>query len=463
MTMSAQDVMRLLDQVAATKSRTEKEELIGRCKDDALLRAVFRWGCDPFITFGITPPKVAGTPGGKTITDPDHYSFALLGALAKRTLTGNAAKEQVKEMLLALDPDSSEMLRRILIKDMRAGFTVNTVNRVIPGFIDVFEMMLAHPYEEKRIKKWPVVAEPKMDGTRVAALTETGESVFLSRNGKEFPGLGHLDKAITAVVHAAHARAKAQGSDSLVKYFGGDAPALMLDGEAVSGNFNQTVGDVRRSGEANAVLHVFDVLPLKAFRKSDVIPLAYQGRRQVLQFLVDSAPLGSPIKIVPRYLLNSQAEIDALYERVRETLVNGKPGEGLIVKPLDGHYEKKRSHLWLKIKAEETADVRIIGWYEGKAGTKLEGKFGGHLVDYEGVEVRVGGGYSDELREEQLIAAQAEPEAKAEIDRGVVKHYFVNHGRMIEVEYHEVTPDGSLRHPRFVRFRDDKAPAADAA
>jgi len=26
----------------------------------------------------------------------------------------------------------------------------------------------------------------------------------------------------------------------------------------------------------------------------------------------------------------------------------------------------------------------------------------------------------------------------------------------IEVEFHEVTPDGSLRHPRFVRFRDDK-------
>lgn len=27
---------------------------------------------------------------------------------------------------------------------------------------------------------------------------------------------------------------------------------------------------------------------------------------------------------------------------------------------------------------------------------------------------------------------------------------------MIEVEFHEVTPDGSLRHSRFNRFRDDK-------
>ena len=27
-------------------------------------------------------------------------------------------------------------------------------------------------------------------------------------------------------------------------------------------------------------------------------------------------------------------------------------------------------------------------------------------------------------------------------------------GRLIEVKYHEITPDGSMRHPRFARVRD---------
>lgn len=461
--MNAYDVMRLLDQVAATKSRTEKEALLSTGKDDPLLREVFKRTYDPFITYGMTPLKVEGTVGGKSIHGADHHAFFVLDALAQRKLTGNAAKEQVKELLLALDPDSSTLLNRIIGKDLRAGFTANTINKVIPDFIEIFEVMLAHKFEEKRITQWPVAVEPKLDGTRVAAITEKGVTAVLSRNGKEFPGMAHLSGPFTEVIHAAHARAQREGKDALVKYLGGDKPAAMLDGEAISGNFNDTVGAVRRKAEGDAILHVFDILPLSAFRSMDVIKLPYKARRHIVQYVVDSAPEGTPIRLGQRYLANSFEEIYGLYQKVREITTNGKPGEGLIVKPLDGLYEKKRSYSWLKMKAEETIDVRITGWFEGKAGTKLEGKFGGHLVDYEGVEVRVGGGYSDELREEQLIAAQAVPEARTELDRGVAKHYFADPGRMIEVEFHEVTPDGSLRHPRYVRFRDDKAPAVDAA
>ncbi|MER9496402.1 hypothetical protein NKI86_32140, partial [Mesorhizobium sp. M0320] len=88
--------------------------------------------------------------------------------------------------------------------------------------------------------------------------------------------------------------------------------------------------------------------------------------------------------------------------------------------------------------------------------TKLEGGFGGYLVDRKGVEVRVGGGFSDPLREECLEACQkATTGQELVVERGVKKRYFEG-GRLVEVEFHEVTPDGSLRHPRFIRFRDDK-------
>ena len=46
------------------------------------------------------------------------------------------------------------------------------------------------------------------------------------------------------------------------------------------------------------------------------------------------------------------------------------------------------------------------------------------------------------------------PSAYLAIDMGLGKTAISL--KVIEVKYHEVTPDGSLRHPRFYRWRDDK-------
>jgi len=90
----------------------------------------------------------------------------------------------------------------------------------------------------------------------------------------------------------------------------------------------------------------------------------------------------------------------------------------------------------MKYKAFFDADVKVIGLQEGTG--KHQGKLGSFLVDYKGVEVRVGSGLNDELRE-QIWSDQA----------NVI-------GRTIEVRYQEETPDGSLRFPTFVCFRNDK-------
>ena len=60
------------------------------------------------------------------------------------------------------------------------------------------------------------------------------------------------------------------------------------------------------------------------------------------------------------------------------------------------------------------------------------------MVDYKGVDVQVGSGLTDDIRESVWNMPNA----------------FV--GRLIEVRYQEVTPDGSLRFPTFVCFRNDK-------
>jgi DNA ligase-1 len=109
--------------------------------------------------------------------------------------------------------------------------------------------------------------------------------------------------------------------------------------------------------------------------------------------------------------------------------------EGIMIKDTDSLYSFGRDWSVMKYKAFFDADVPIIGLKEGTG--KHQGKLGSFLVDYKGVEVNVGSGLNDELRE------------KLWGDPTII-------GRIIEVRYQEETPDGSLRFPTFVCFRKDK-------
>jgi DNA ligase-1 len=141
------------------------------------------------------------------------------------------------------------------------------------------------------------------------------------------------------------------------------------------------------------------------------------------------------VRRTPVWYAGDHNEVMEYYSAVRHD-----GGEGVIVKPTGGDYRCTRSRNWLKIKDQQTVDAPIIGLEEGTG--KYQGMLGAVIVDLEGVEVRVGSGFTDEERKRLWDDAHADEPW--------------SYNRLIEIEYHEKTPDGSLRHPRFVRFRDDK-------
>jgi len=110
--------------------------------------------------------------------------------------------------------------------------------------------------------------------------------------------------------------------------------------------------------------------------------------------------------------------------------------EGSILKNPDGHYVCDRSNDWHTVKEFYTSDYEIVSSYEGSG--RNEGRLGGFEVDVNGVRVGVGGGYSDTQRD------------KFWLNRSKMV------GKIIEVKYQAITPDGSLRFPVFIRLRDDK-------
>lgn len=446
--MNGSEVLAVLNEIAATSSRTGKEVILARHKNDPLFRKVLKAALDPFTTYGIAKmPQPAVTGRCDIANQPGFFMF--LEELAARKITGHTAAVALSNWQHNLDSANNELMRRIILRDLRCGITVKTVNKVIPGFIVTFECMLAHPFEEKRIKVWPQVVEPKLDGVRTLAFVGRKDRFvkFFSRSGREYTTFDHLVHPI--IVTADNACMDGQGM------FSHD---FVLDGEIVSGSFNKTVSEVRRKEEqaTDAIFHIFDILPMSLFSDESDEVGKYLLRRAHLEIFLRYTPDNAPLVATPRYFVNSVSEIMEIYQKVRDRGL-----EGLIVKDPNHIYVRKRSHGWMKIKAQETIDVEVVDAFEGTG--KYEGKLGGLIVDVDGVRVRVGGGFTDEQRvefwETYLDDLRRQEEADFYSRPNPEKHII---GRLIEVEYHEKTPDGSLRHPRFVRFRDDK-PQEEAA
>jgi DNA ligase-1 len=135
--------------------------------------------------------------------------------------------------------------------------------------------------------------------------------------------------------------------------------------------------------------------------------------------------------VVRHEVLANTKEIMALHNTIVQAGY-----EGAMVKTMDSSYQFGRSYDVMKVKEFHDVDLPIIGLEEGTG--RHEGRLGAVKINFNGVIVKVGSGFSDEEREQ------------------VWDDQYNFLGRMIEVRYQEVTPDGSLRFPTFVCFRTDR-------
>jgi DNA ligase-1 len=440
--MNSNRIYAIIEQIAQTGSKLGKEALVREHGADEDFKRALVAALNPFVTYGIAkvPEASVGSAEFSSIT------WRLLDDLASRSLSGNRAREVLQTHLAGLTSESAELLKRIVTKDLRAGFSESTVNKALPGLVPTFDCMLAHPFDAKRVKAWPVIVEPKFDGVRVLAFVDVpGEQVcFLSRNGKEFTVFDHLKQPIIDLLRDRAFRLE------------GWLNTCVLDGEVVSGTFNNTVSEVRKKSKQakDATFAVFDMVPRECLtlRSKEASKRAgsYADRRALMSAIFPHFERGAKttehrVAMLPAIYCHDAAEVEAVYAEFLAARL-----EGAIAKDMDGLYECKRSYAWMKLKPEETIDVPIVGAFQGTG--KYANTLGGLIVDVNGVQVRVSG-MTDEQRDQMWAAYQRDSDPGGTRYDGWVGELL---GRLIEVEYHEVTPDGSLRHPRFMRFRDDK-------
>ena len=386
---------------------------------------------DPFITFGIANTKKIQAEYDKakdsSFTSPlNADSYELLLDLSTRALSGNAARDGVIRHLIdhKIAPEHAEVLLGIIKKDLRINMGTTLINQAVENFDDltpiyVYNCQLAHPFEDARMDpNQKYVADYKRDGIRCQVwLTKNSDNIsFLSRNG--LPITSPDENLIAEVLKFK--------SSVVFEDFNSDEDVIILDSEIekIGNQFNDTSSAVRKKEQQEELcLTVFDILTLDEFNGKGRVPFIQRRARYKAQSIT---PL---VVMSDLYPVANPDEVREVYNRARDLGL-----EGAIVKTEGYIYSPTRSWDWMKVKGKDTEDLPIEDIEPGTG--KYEGMIGAYIVRRaNGVLVNVGSGLSDADR-------QADPASVI--------------GQILEVEFHEETPDGSLRHPRAVKFRKDK-------
>lgn len=190
-------ILQILNELASTTSTNNKQAIILRERDNAVLRSVFAAAYNPLLTYHIKkiPDYI---PRGPKSTVLLPQAITSLNSLATRNFTGNAAITFLSDILSNLSEDDATVLARIINRDLRCGCSDSIASRVWENLVPEFDVMLCDK-DMSRIK-YPAYAQLKCDGARVHLYYDGVNAKAMSRNGKEFNLLGALDKSAAAIM-----------------------------------------------------------------------------------------------------------------------------------------------------------------------------------------------------------------------------------------------------------------------
>jgi DNA ligase-1 len=413
----------IIKELESDNSRKFKESVIARedKNNNTELFEGVSMAMDKLRTFGLkqVPESQQDGPG----LEWDTF-LETVNQLELRTLTGNAARDKIDYLMgLATQDEWNHWYRRILIKDLRCGVTEKTVNKFSKIKVPVFECMLADDSKKHESKlKGQVFVEPKLDGVRVIAIcdTEKDEVILMSRNGKELVNFPHINTQL----------------DHLL---GELDRSWVFDGEIMSADFQSLMKQIHRKGDAqtdDAILNLFDCMPLEMFQQGECT-----GSLTKRKEWLESFQFGPNIRTIESVRFDLDEDYDKFMDYNRLCIDKGY--EGIMIKPVNGVYECKRSSLWLKVKPFIEVSLKVVAVEEGTG--RNAGKLGALIVegvdDGKFIRTNVGSGLTDEDREtfwkdtQKLIGQIVEVRADA------------------VTQNQDAVDEYSLRFPRFLRFR----------
>lgn len=420
-------IYEIVKQLENTGSTNDKINILKENKDNELLKKVLIYTYDGNKKFGISNKVLEKIICNKFIGESSYKDlFVFLDVLAANNINDNLRRE-ISLYYNSLESEEKELLKRILLKDLRCNISVKSINKAISNLIHKHDVMLASKFDGTL--NGVVAATTKLDGIRASFIIQNGYIKCLTRQGKEIEGLNDIKNQLSKIIKED-------------VFLDGELLAINYDNLSSDDLFRKTTKIVNSKDLNKKGLRfvAFDITNLKDYYESNNNE-SYSNRRSRLENIITSNKQ-ELIDIVDLHLITEN--IECINELLNKVTSLGN--EGLMLNYIDKNYEYKRTKNILKCKKFNVCDALILDVIEGDG--KYKNKLGSILIEFEYEGKRytcnVGTGFSDSDRE----------------------LYFNNKdiliGKIAEISYFEISKnknnnDLSMRFPTWKnRIRHDK-------
>jgi DNA ligase 1 len=433
----------VVEALAGTGSRIDKERILQLAWDNQITEFFegVQVSLDALVSFGVKQvPLIAD--GGNAVEQYSWIEFkALRDQLANRSLTGHAARDALRSAAeRAPARDWNLWYRRLLLKDLKAGVTETTINKVLNAngaeakkfLIPVFSCQLAKPAADHPKKMTgPKLLDYKADGIRLLSVLDKENNTVrqFTREGRENTNFGDIVADLEKLLPVLN-------------------ESVVLDGEMISSSFQTLMTQVNRKEDVdttNSSLMLFDIVPLSAFRAGIYKVRQADRHLSLCELIPILLEISNRIQVAPKLAVNLSTPEGqaAMAEFNRQAL--SENFEGIMVKDPAAFYQTKRSDAWLKIKPDLTVDLTVVGVEPGTPDSKFASTLGNLVLEGEDlgrrIRVEVGSGFTEAQRDEIWAAKDS-----------VI-------GRVAEIKADALTKNQSsddiwsLRFPVFLRWR----------
>lgn len=418
------DYLKIIKKIQTEKSKKQKITLLKQFEDDECVRKFIYYLLNPLITYNISEKTLKEINNSENVDTVLCFSdiFDCCRYLSRLKSMDKSTLKQVNAFLNCFENEERELYIKLLSKTLRLGVTAKTINSVWGDFIPVWEVQQAYSIENHPIKPNGEIfwLTQKLNGVRATFF----KGKMISRSGSVYTGLDHLFN--TEIVKFAKENNYILDGELTIKN-----KESLSDNEA----FRVATGIINSDSDNKTEIcyTVFDIIPEDEFINNSPSML-YSKRREIMDSITELND--DNVKVLPTlYHGNDVKYIDELLEAMVKS-----DKEGLMLN-FDVPYKRKRHSGILKVKRFYTLDLRIIGFEEGTG--RLSGTLGSIIVDYNGNDVKVGSGISDDLRQSIWNNQEEYKNRVCEV-------------KYKEISYDKKTKTKSLQFPVFIGIRYDK-------
>lgn len=383
--MQYQSILEKLDTLKATRSKNKRNEILKQYLMElgpgADLLKVFQYGMDDDRTYNVGSVKPVDLQRTSVVPASADEVFNFLDYLNEKGSANNEDKAHINA-LGGTDPSLGILLDRIVKKDLKAGTSAKTINKLM-GLDTIFDVpyQQCSRYEKAHNIQFPATIEEKADGCFVygfeIANHRTNEP-FLTRNGSGFNTFGVIEAQLNRFndVWRDNIRTQFDSSKRIVTVgemvLTDETGGTLLDRQTSNGLMDKFIdGTATEELARRIVYHLWTYIPqYDWYRQECDIP--QNIRKTGLIDMLTMSEGTSQLHLIDGQEVANLEQAQAFYKRKRD-----QNKEGGVLKDHRDLWKYNRSGLSIKMKNVSEGEFKIVKAYYGNPGTSNEHRLGG--------------------------------------------------------------------------------------